>query len=305
MISEENDGAPTSFQFDVSIVAVGYEQRCRWITQRLNIEARLTLGLEFGFLTEASYGDNRTFFEKRKCTFIKGLDAGTVPKISELLDATLGGRRGRIFVDISSMSREMIANVALAIDKTKSEVEILAGYAPSKFSSIHGPAPIRVARPIKPALAGWSPRPERPLGAIFGLGCEPGLALGALQVLEPNKTWVFQPRGIDTKFDVAMRKANEGIEDIFDVLPFEYDIALPTIARGRFEALLNAVDGDFRVVAVPFGPKIFAWLMLATIVFEGRSGVGVWTFSSKEHAAPVDRAAAGAIVWHRMVVRKI
>ena len=39
----------------------------------------------------------------------------------------------------------------------------------------------RSASPIKRSLAGWSSQPEKPLGTIFGLGCESGLALGALQ----------------------------------------------------------------------------------------------------------------------------
>ena len=304
MIIHEGDGAPSSSLFDVAIVAVGYERRCRWITDQLNLEARLFLGLEFGFLPEASYPENRAYFEKRSCKFIPGLEIGSPGKMAELIESAVGTNPTRIFVDISSMSREMIANVAIAIESVRSDVDISVGYAPSEFSSSHGPAPIRFASPVKPALSGWSSRPERPLGAIFGLGCEPGMALGALQVLEPNKTWVLQPKGIDPKFDAAMRKANEGIDDIFDVTPLEYDITMSTIARARFAALLNAVDGDFRIIAVPFGPKIFAWLVLATVIFEHRSSIGIWTFSSKEHAAPVDRNAAGAIFWHNISLRR-
>src|SRR5579884_1816068 len=128
---------------------------------------------------------------------------------------------------------------------------VTVAYAPSKFSAPYDPAPIRSANPIKPSLAGWSSRPETPLGAIFGLGCEPGLALGALQMLEPDKAWIFKPEGIDGRFDVAMKRANEHIEEIFDISAFTYDIAAPAFARGRLEALLNAVDRSFRLVIVP------------------------------------------------------
>jgi hypothetical protein len=148
--------------------------------------------------------------------------------------------------------------------------------------------------------AGWSSRPETPLGAIFGLGCEPGLALGALQVLEPTKAWIFKPIGVDKQFDKAVVEANAHIGDIFDVTTYNYKIVHPTDVRGKFEALLNALEGSFRLIVVPFGPKIFAWLSIATIVFTGRRHTGVWAFSSKEHADLIDRDAEGPVLWHTM-----
>jgi hypothetical protein len=204
------------------------------------------------------------------------------------------------------MSREMIANVILGIEAGRSavDVSVTVAYAPSKFSGPYHPAPIRRASPIKPALAGWSSQPERSLGTVFGLGCEPGLALGALQFLEPNKAWIFAPKGTEAQFDLAMREANEHIGEIFDVTKFVYEIVKPTLTRGRFEALLNAIDGDFRIIAVPFGPKIFAWLVISTVVFTRRRRIGVWAFSSKEHAHMVDRDAAGTVVWHSFTLPK-
>ena len=103
----------------------------------------------------------------------------------------------------------MIANVVLGIGRAGqgTAIRVTVGYAPSKFGGGYYSAPIRAANPIKPELAGWSTRPEQPLGAILSLGCEPGLALGALQFLEPDKVWVFPPLGIDPNFDKAREQA--------------------------------------------------------------------------------------------------
>jgi hypothetical protein len=301
MIKLESDERPAELQFDVAIVAVGYERRCRWVAEEFNISASSKLGLEFGFLTKGSYDDNRAFFEKCSYRIILGLDASAIATIAKEVVA-VRSKVTSVFVDISSMSREMIANVVLGIEAARShrEVRVTIAYAPSKFSGEYQPAPIRLASPVKPALAGWSSQPERQLGAIFGLGCEPGLALGALQYLEPDKAWIFEPKGSDAKYDAAMRKANLHIADIFDVTAFEYDVQKPTTTRGRLEALLNAVDSSFRLILVPFGPKIFAWLTISTVVFTGRRAVGVWTFSSKEEAVLVDREAEGLVVWHNI-----
>jgi hypothetical protein len=303
----ESDDIPQNFTFDVAIVAIGYERRCRWLVEKYEIKANKRLGLEFGFLREGSYNQNRLYFELQSYQIIDGVSATTAKQISEtiaLIEHDVGPVR--VFVDISSMSREMIANVVLGIQssRTAAGIHVTVGYAPSKFSGTYHPAPIRLASPIKPALAGWSSQPERSLGAIFGLGCEPGLALGALQFLEPKKAWIFSPKGIEQDFDIAMRSANKHIDEIFDATTFIYEITKPTLARGRFESLLNAIEGHFRVIAVPFGPKIFAWLSISTVVFTGRSDIGVWAFSSKESARMVDRDALGAIVWHSFSLDK-
>jgi hypothetical protein len=308
VIESETDEVPLERTYDLAIVAVGYERRCRWVVNKFQIDAKRQLGLEFGFLAEGSYQDNRKFFEDRSYEIIPGLDSDSASNLSSVI-ASLG--RGdipmKIFVDISSMSREMIANVALGLQggRLHTNLEVTAAYAPSDFVGPYLPAPIRIANPIKPQLAGWSSQPERPLGAIFGLGCEPGLALGALQFLEPKKAWIFAPKGIDPKFDTAMRSANAHIDEIFDVTNFLYDITYPTRTRGRFEALLNAVDTGFRVIAVPFGPKLFAWLTISTVVFLQRSTVGVWAFSSKEHAQLVDRDAQGTVIWHSFLLQTV
>jgi len=277
MIISESDAKPDTLTFDFAIVAVGYERRCRWVTKEFAVKSKSGWGLEFGFLADGSYRENRAYFEGLGFKIIVGLRDDAVDVLTTAFlsntSATLS-----IFVDISSMSREMIANVALAIQRVRSQrvVSITIAYAPSRFAGAYAPAPIRLASPIKPSLAGWSSQPEMPLGAIFGLGCEPDLALGALQLLEPNKAWIFKPKGIDPKFDAAMKAANLHIEDIFDVSNFGYEISKPASARGRLEALLNAIDKSFRLIVVPFGPKIFAWLAISTVVFTGRGNVGVW-----------------------------
>jgi hypothetical protein len=306
MIREETDDPPAVLDFDVVIVAVGYERRCRWVTNAHDVSAKRGLGLEFGFLAEGSYADNRTFFERRSYQIVSGVSETTPNVIAHAVELATDDEFARVLVDISSMSREMIANVAIGLERARKlrGITLTIAYAPSKFTGPYRPAPIRRASPIKPSLAGWSSQPEQPLGAIFGLGCEPGLALGALQFLEPNNAWIFRPKGIDPDFDAAMMKANEHIGDIFDITDFGYEINKPTITRGRLEALLNAVENNFRVVIVPFGPKIFAWLAISTIVFSNRHTVGVWTFSSKEQAVPVDRDADNQVIWHNFKLTK-
>lgn len=305
MIKSEKSEEPENFLFDISIVSMGYEKRCRWISEQKKIESGLLLCLGFGYLEDGEFNNNRNYFISRGGLPIIGIGPDAVTKIkSPILDKFANKDALKILVDFSSMSREMLANVLLAINDVVKEkdVVIYGAYAPSKYNVAAKSAPIRHQGPINYRLAGWNPNPDKPLGVIFGLGCEKNLALGAMQSLEPDKAWIFYPKGIETSYDAAMVDANKFLEEIFDVTKSEYSVLDPVVARGRFESLLNAIETDYRVIAVPLGPKIFAWLSIATVIFEGRSGVGIWTFSSKEHATLSSTEAEGTIVWHRMDV---
>lgn len=307
MILDERDGAPDSYEFDIAVVAVGYEQRCRWVAEQCSIAATNKIGLTFGFLEEGSFVENASFFQERGFALLNGLAVDSLQSLEHRLKASLGevqSGEAKLLIDISSMSREMIANVALAISRAAGvrPVRITVAYSPSKFLGKTRPAPIRIARPIKPELAGWSSRPELPLAVVAGLGCEPGLALGALQFLEPDRAWLYYPVGVDLEYDSDMRSANEHLDEIFDVSKFEYDITSPTILRGKVESLLRSVQDDFRIIMLPFGPKMFAWASLSTVVFGEFRGPGVWTFSARDHALVVDRAAEGPIIWYSCLV---
>jgi hypothetical protein len=305
MISNETSVPPNDLSFDLAVAAVGYERRCRWIAENCGISAEYKLGLEFGFLREESYAQNRAYFEGAGWHISLAKGSKSFDIIWEVLTKMgVVSRPLKVFIDISSMSREMMANVALAVNRVRlfADIEVTIAYAPSGFSGSYAPAPIRLAAPITPTLAGWSSRPDKPLGVIMGLGCEPGLALGALQVLEPNKAWVYSPRGFDSRFEESLSKANEHVADIFDVTLFNYDISDPVTTRGRIDALINAVDRSFRLICIPFGPKIYAWTVLSTVVFEDRRDIGVWSFSSKEHAIAIDRDVSGEIVWHKSIL---
>ena len=65
MIRDEEVGQPSTFSFDVAVAAVGYERRCRYVVGEFDVTAERAIGLEFGFLEQASYSDNRQFFDKR------------------------------------------------------------------------------------------------------------------------------------------------------------------------------------------------------------------------------------------------
>ncbi|WP_188824024.1 hypothetical protein, partial [Novosphingobium indicum] len=207
-ILTEADGRPDDLKFDAVFVAAGYESRCRWVVEQTNIDSDRKYALTFGYLEVGDYQSNIDFFAGRDFIFRDGFATGLADELITSLSVTQNSIP-RILIDISSMSRKMIANLLLTMDQVRRTraIEIVVAYAASQYSSDYNPGPIREAAPIRREFAGWSSRPELPLGAVFGLGCEPGLVLGALQTLEPDKVWAFAPNGFDEAFGEESAKA--------------------------------------------------------------------------------------------------
>ena len=293
--------------FDVAIVAVGYERRCTFVTEKSSIEAAHFIGLLFGFLEDGAFAANKSYFESKEAEFLMG--TGEAPLVPELISKSILNLAEQkdvlsVFVDVSAMSRQVMSNVALALQivSLTYRVEVCTSYAPSIFHKDYAASPITYEGPINHGLAGWSSHPETPLGVIFGLGCEENLVLGALQFLEPDKGWLFCPRGVEGSYDAALEKANQHVSDIFDVTYFGYDIRHPAITRSKYQVLLNSLTSHYRVITVPFGPKIFSWLTMSTVIFDRKHEVGLWTFSSRDKARLVDRDAEGTIIWHVLTI---
>lgn len=293
-------------QIDLLIGAVGYETRSTWLLETAGIDVKAIWGLKFDY--------NQVLHFDRACEIYAKAGADVMlfasdtslevltQKLSKLqseLDRPL-----RVALDISAMSRLMIATTLLALTRSNGAqgIELNTHYTPANYRAPGQMAPVRVAQPIVPELAGWSSRPDTPLGVIIGLGYEGSAAAGALQVLEPSRTWALYPVGFDLKFLEAVHEANDDLSMLFDVIKLTYSIADPAGTRSLLRRLLSDLRADYRVALVPFGPKIFSWLCMVTALENGFEEVAVWRFSAQELGQPVEYEASGTSVWHQLVL---
>lgn len=304
--SEANLSTAPSGQFDLLIGAVGYESRSTWLLENGDIKANTIWGLQFGY--------NQVLHFDRACeTYAKvGADVTLFSGETGLGDLTAKfsdfqqrlDRPLRVVLDISAMSRLMIATTFLALTRSNRTygIELDTHYTPATFR-VPGPtAPARVAQPIVPELAGWSSRPDTPLGVIIGLGYEGSVAAGALQVLEPSRTWALYPVGFDPQFLQAVHNANDDLSTFYDVIKLTYSISDPAGTRALLRRLLSDLKADYRIALIPFGPKIFSWLCMVTALETGFEEVAVWRFSPQELGQPVDHVASGISIWHQLVL---
>ncbi len=207
----------------------------------------------------------------------------------------------RVVVDISSMSRPMIADVISAMIRWGRSVVIDFLYSPASFSA---PPPLGAPQiysgPVTPEFAGWTVSPELPLAAVIGLGYERGRALGVLEYLEPSVAWIFTPTvrdGIEDqpRFDEAIKATNvELLELVPEDQYLSYDVSAPFQCFESLESLVYGLSSKARVLLAPFGPKIFALIALL-VAEQHKPHVTVWRVSGGQSEDAELHPATGPI----------
>lgn len=292
--------------YDLFVGVVGYESRSTWLLRERAIRAKEYLALRFGFNEVLHFADALQLYETLGAKTFNPDDVNPVGSLASFLDDNFSDvpESPTILLDISAMSRYFMAVLikALANSRKFSRSTIIAHYAPAKFINPPPPVPLRLAGPVIPEFAGWSSRPEVPLAVVMGLGYETGVAAGALQYLEPSKTWVFFPVGPEKRYEPELESANDALTSLFDIVRLGYNVIDPMRTRGRLIVLARELMADYRVALIPFGPKIFAWLCTLTAAEDGFEEIGLWHFSAHNRAHPVNREAEGVSVWHAVTI---
>lgn len=302
-------GAPPScdLRSHLFLAALGFEKRATHASRIYGSWASHKLALAFPNQDIFSYEENRSYFEDAGFLTIRYSDEAWRDHCVEMFKAALSDAPAideKMFdfcVDISSMSRPMIADVLLLLRR----LALIVG-RPISAKLLYSPAvyvpppavegPIVKSEPVVPEFAGWSTASGTPTIAVVGLGYEPDFALGTWEYLEATNLVAFFPTGEDSRYDEAVEKANEQVlKQIGAAQVWKYRVDDPVQLFVVLNTLVGGYAGAARPILVPFGPKIFAVtaMLVALVHFPA---VTVWRVSGDQDALPVDREPNGKVV---------
>jgi len=289
-----NFQSDTIGSFDLLIFAVGYEERSRFVAERVHQDSDIIVGYQFDDGHMFSFASNLGFLSEI---------GGHIMHANDTLESMLRSLgivefiNKKICLDVSSLNRgAMAAILAELIDSDFFlGVHVTVMYAIARFSK---PASEQVDfldfAPL-PGFSGWTSNPERPTVLVLGLGYETDHAIGALEYLDPSSAFAFSPIGIDERFDREVFTANEAV---FDVIAGHrivyYRVMAPYDTYWQMRSLIFSLIGSARVVLVPMGPKIFSSLCLVGQRVFGDE-ISVWRASGHTLAGARDVSASGEI----------
>jgi len=291
-------------KFDILIAALGYERRCVYIPQKLKQNYNNGLCLQFHDRQELSFKQNLDFYETSKFHiehWFNGLNRDNVIKfILNNMSGVEHAKNLKIAIDISSMNRQMVAEIIYLISNKLEldcivEISILyvsAAYIePSEEMLI-----MKKAGPVIPEYAGWYINPSDPLYAVVGLGYENGKAIGALEYLDAAAAWLFKPVGENSAYLAKVEEVNHDlISMVGKKRTISYKLFDPYDTFIKIRSLIEGLKEKGRIVLIPFGPKLFnaICIVLAEIYHEQ---IAVWRISAEDEESPVDYQAAGNII---------
>lgn len=294
-------GGSLDDRFDLFIGTLGYETRSSHLARHGLINANRKIALAFPEDDYAAYLSNRDVLKSAQFEILPK-DSKPLPQLlatameNQPADAE---RDFSILVDISSMSRPMLADVVFELSMVEhaASLTVTFVYLPAEFVKENAEhAPVAVTEPVTPDYAGWTSTPERPITAVVGLGYEHDLALGTIEYLEPTNVWVFVPKGEDRRYDDAVNQANRNLKEMLrDERVMNYHVDAPERVHAILENLVFGLLQSSRPVLVPFGPKIFS-LCCLLIARTYAPQITVWRVSGETFAKPGDRKASGKIV---------
>lgn len=287
--------------FDLLLVCLGYETRSLYVAERYAGTAATKIAISFQDRQVGRYEYNKSFYTSNDFKLLV-FDQGEVIRLLRAAVIQLNSQSApgtRILVDISSMSRPMIASVVLALTLVCEQrpLDVVFTYCPAVFTKPSDQRqPVTVSQPVIPEFAGWSNQPDKPVAAIAGLGFEFDQALGAIEYLEPAAAWTFIPFGEDSRYDRAVQSANgELLATLNSDKRVRYDVADPYQCFAELESLTYGLLDRNRPVIIPFGPKIFSLLSFIVAAIHAPN-VTVWRVSGEQVGMPDDRVASGNII---------
>ena len=289
-----------SADYDVMFLTCGYEARATYILSEFSGQVGHLAALDYRCEGVHSYDTNRALIEPLASSWVDvtgpELAARIAASVNDRMAELDKDRLARVFVDVSSCSRSVLANLLLALAAPHGQrVLLTCGYAISEFySPPQGELPCNISEPVIGELSGWSHDLSKPPCAIIGLGFEPGRAIGSIDYLEVPEVRLFLPQGPDQRFEDAVLAANRLLTDEIGV-PLRYDIVDPEDAFQKLASLVFGLLPRFRPIIIPLGPKIFAALsmLLALRLFPQ---ICIWRTSAGSGEEVADRQASGTVV---------
>lgn len=285
---------PSNLTADLFIGCIGYEHRSLAALRKIRETGFDGKSIIFDYQSDGlfSYSDNRSDPIVQQAT-LEADFSEFVQQVKTYLDA---GENASILFDVTSFDREKIAILLhLFFSKREKIQEVSICYFPRQFVE---PSPsldiVRSFGPVTPAFIGEASSSRDSLALIIGAGYEYGRAVGAIDLLEPDRVYCMTPVGSDPRFEDAIEKNNLEFSFLEDgELLQKYELSRPENLFYELRRIVEFEVQERNVLILPLGPKLFAaTAMLVAYILH--PSVMVWRHSTASKDAPNSTSDAHA-----------
>lgn len=289
-------------EFDLGIGVIGFEVRSSYAPVMFGESCKRRLALRYLTQQVRGFVRNEQAF-KVQDFIIKDLAVGaehisaerTVTEELSLIDSFSSPK---IIVDISSMSRGVLAGVLAAVmSSPHKKVEISFTYSVAEYEKPPSEyPPLLEFGAVHPFFGGAPLDPDKPTALVIGVGYEADRAISAFSQIDPEQTWVLLPASPDRRYNDAVARANRHLLTLSgNTRPIRFDVTDPVFLFEKLRALISGIRLDHRVVLIPSGPKIAALVSLL-VAMDLHPDISVWRISSGPLEPIFHRRPTGKVV---------
>ncbi|KAB2824222.1 transcription elongation factor GreB [Aliivibrio finisterrensis] len=189
----------------------------------------------------------------------------------------------KIAIDISLIDRKSLAELFSIVARMAMvySYEIRIIYTLAEYSPPSGEAhPNNDVKPVSNFFSGWSNRPGMPILSVVGLGYERDKAVGAVEFLESSEAFLYIPQSKEDKYYTDVIRENSRLMGAYpESNRFSYELESPTETIYSLDSVISANKNKYKIVLLPFGPKIFYALSLLSSI--AHPEVSVWYVSGE------------------------
>lgn len=285
--------------FDYFIAASGYENRCTYLIDNIDIKAGKKIVLAFDDNKDLLYRKkNDKRFTDEGFLFIEE-PANDTAEIIRLLSGICSRNDGKckvsILVDYSCMSKLWYAAILkyfISNELSVENIEIYFSYTSAVFTE-----PVKAdARALLSSPRGLmkaNRRTGKPTALVVGLGYEKYLTQKVIERLRYDQLYVFySDPAFDSRYADRVMKNNR---KILKNIPRDNIIKYPVVDFKQTDAILTSLilklRLSYQVAILPVGPKPFT---LSSLILSARyPDIEVWTIDAGYSTAVYNRNPSG------------
>lgn len=193
-------------------------------------------------------------------------------ELRHIIGTKIPSKKITICIDITYIERNEMATIfSIIADSLQGDfcIDIVVVYALAVYNPpTDNFTPNDRVSPAHPRFSGWYAKPQFPVTAIVGLGYEKDKAIGAIEYIEADNSYIFVPSSSEEKYIESVYEQNEVLlKGVGEKNIIQYNVHDPVESIYMLNSIIAETKKISKPALFPFGPKIFfsASLIVALI----------------------------------------
>ncbi|WP_062057779.1 hypothetical protein [Cellvibrio sp. OA-2007] len=265
------------------------------------------------------YADNGNDRSKNLFNILQSLDNKSYPirmdinasnysggsELRDIIDRKISSKKITICVDITYIERNEMATIfSIIADSIEGDfcIDVVIIYALAVYNPpTNNFTPNDRVSPAHPRFSGWYAKPQFPVTAIVGLGYEKDKAIGAIEYIEADNSYIFVPSSSEEKYIESVYEQNAVLlKGISEKNIIQYNVHDPVESIYMLNSIIAETKKVSKPALFPFGPKVFFSTSLIVALIHPEASV--WYVSGEYYDNKYENQKTASLISYKLTL---